>query len=123
MGNLPCAALLAAVMLNWSEQTPGAGGAEPPHALESGSPPAQAHAFLSLSVSGCAMPARILPGQKQRWIFTQSRGEGERGRAEREEGQDKFPLLQFSVSRKDEPSPALLPHHRTRACAPSSSRG
>lgn len=123
MRNLPCAAPLTVAMLGWSEQTLGAAGAKPPCALESGSPPVQACTFLSLSASRHAMPARILPSQKQHWIFTQSRGEGERGRAEREEEQDKFCLLQFSIARKDKPSPAPLPRHRMCARAPSFSWG
>lgn len=113
LGNLPRAAPLAAAMFDWSKQIPGASGAK---ASARSGERLSPSAFLSLSASGRAMPARILPGQKKRRIFTQSRGEGER--PEREEGRDKFPLLQFSVGSKDEPSPALLPRHCTRARAP-----
>lgn len=74
LGNLPRAAPLAAAMFDWSKQIPGASGAK---ASARSGERLSPSAFLSLSASGRAMPARILPGQKKRRIFTQSRGEGE----------------------------------------------
>jgi len=114
MGSLPRAAPLAAAMPSRCEQTAGASAAKPLRALESGSAPAQARTFPSLTCVVCRDPPRSETAldfhteQRRR----RERESGKGGRTTRQ-----APLVAIQHRQEGQALPPLR-RSRTTACVP-----